>query len=367
MHDAEAPDQGRHAGKAWRPWLLAALALVGLWGASFHEALAGRVALDHAGCIMRGDPVYDVPPGPPWLWHDPSAAVNHQPCDRRVFSSFARGQWPLWMPDVACGAPLLGDGESAPFSVYKWALIAATGGEWTTAFMVSRPLVAGLGTLVLASMLGLSATAGFVSASGFMLTAFFLYQLEMPASLTLSCLPWMLVVAGWLRRGPSPRRVAGSGLAVAAFGLVGHPEAAVTAMVAIGAVHVVEVRARPGRRATQLAAGAAAVGLGALLSLIVVLPLLELALNAHSYFFTRDADGWSFGWKHVLVFGVSHLFTPQGMAVSPDFNGHVGLVAAALAPLGLRQAPSRRAALALIATCMACWLVLPPVALVPLP
>lgn len=359
--------QGRPATPAWRPWLLAALALLALWGATFHEALSGRGVLDHSGCIMQGDAVYDVPPGPRWRWHDPSGAVNHQPCDRRIFSSFAQGHWPLWMPDVGCGAPLFGDGESAPLSGYKWALIASTGGKWTTAFMLTRHLLAGLGTLALAAMLGLSATAGFVAASGFMLTAFFLYQLEMPAALTLQFLPWMLILAEWLRRAPSPRRIAGTGLAVAAFGLAGHSEAAVTAMFAIGAAYLMGVATQPGRRATQLVAGAAALGLGALLSLVLVLPLLELALNAHSYFYTRHVDAWSFGWKHVLVFASSHLLTPQGMAVSPDFNAHVGLVAAALAPLGLRVAGPRRTALTLLVTCVACWLVLPPVALVRMP
>ncbi|MEB3222367.1 MAG: hypothetical protein VKS61_09850 [Candidatus Sericytochromatia bacterium] len=365
-HVAEAANQGRPANPAWRPWLLATLALVALWAATFHEALAGRAVMDHAGCIMAGDAAYDVPPGPRWRWHDPSAALEHQPWDRRIFSTFARGEWPLWMPDVGCGAPLLGNGQSAPLSPYKWALLWPTQGAWTTAFMVGRHLLAGLGALALAAALGLSATAGFVAGGGFMLAAFFLYQLELPSSLTVQFTPWLLLVAEWLRRAPSPRRVAAGGLAVAGLGLVGHAEAAVTTMLGVGAVYLVAVVAHPERRGRQTLAGLAALGLGALLSMVVVLPFLELAANAQSYLYTRASDAWTMGWKHMAVFAVSHLLTPLGMAESPDFNAHAGLVAAALAPLGLLHQATRRVALPLIATGVACWLMLPPYTALPM-
>jgi hypothetical protein len=232
--------------------------------------------------------------------------------------------------------------------------------------MLARHLVAGFGALALAAQLGLTATAGFVAGSGFMLAAFFMYQFELPSSLTVQCVPWVLLAAEWLRRSPSWRRTAGAGLAVAGLGLVGHAEAAVTAMLAVGAVYGVAVATHPARRLRQLVAGLAALALGALVSMVMVVPFLELAANAQSYLYTRAADPWTMGWKHMAVFTVSHMLTPLGMAESPDFNAHAGLVAAALAPLGLAHPATRRVALTLIATCVACWLVLPPFTALPM-
>ncbi len=359
----DAAPGARPPSAAWRPWLFALIALLGLLIACFPTAVTGHAAIDGAGRLTYLDALYE-PSGPPLarMLSDASTETLHQPWDAWIIRTMRGGELPLWLPHNGFGAPILGNGQTAVFSPYKWLLLPWTDGAWSTAFVLGRLAIAGAGVLLLARHFGLSPLAGLLGAGAFMLHGFFLHHLRFPEVHVYAFLPWVLLATERLRRAPDARGIGLMGLAIGVTGLLGHPEPALYTATAAGVVYAVAVlaeRAQVGRRALAMLL---AVGLGALLNMVVLLPFFEFVRDSRSYLFEgRHFFGITF--RHMMTFSISHLLIPDGPRFV--FEHFVGIPPLVLAGLGLGRSAARRPGLVLLGLGGLAYLVFPPANVVP--
>lgn len=354
---------GRPALAAWRPWLLALAVLVGTLAACFPEAVTGRATVDGAARLTFIDPLYEpVLPQVPRMLADTSTEMLHQPWDAWIVRTMKGGDLPLWLPDNGFGAPIMANGQTAVFSPYKWLMLGPTDGAWSTAFVLGRLALAGAGALLLARWLGLSPLAGLLGACAFMLHGFFLLHLRFPEVHVYAFLPWALLAAERLRRTPDVRGIGLMGLAIGVTGLLGHPEPALYTATAAGLVYAASVLAdgeQVGRRALAMAL---AVGLGALLNMVVLVPFFEFVRESQSYLF-ENRNALHFSFKHLVVFSISQLLIPNGPRLA--YEHFVGVAPLALALLGLGRSAVRVPGLVLCGLGVLAYLVFPPTNVVP--
>lgn len=353
---AEPPDP-----KGRRPWLVAACALLALLGLTFADALAGKVAIDGTPHLRWADALYGPPPGPQGRWTDTSAESVHQPWDLWIYRTMRAGEVPLWQPDNGLGAPLAGNGQSAPFSPYKWLVLPWSDGAWTPAFLLGRLALAGVGVLALAAALGLSPLAGFLAGAGFMLNGFMCDHLLLADVHVVALLPWLVLAAEGLRRRPTARRAAVVGLSIGTLGLLGHPEVALFSAFATVVAYAAATRAARDPVAPRAAAMVGAIALGVGVAGVAVLPFLELVRHSVTYLADHQALFPWMGLGHILLYTATHLLTPVGSNL--QFNVFIGVAPAVLVAFGVRARAVRPIALAFVGAGAAIYLLCPPVGL----
>ena len=247
-----------------------------------HElALSDDAFRLESGPLPLGAPVYQ-----PVRPSDPAPVWFSYPMDVLAARQFRTGEWPTWNPYNGFGAPLLAAGESAPFFPLKLLLYLFPTMAAYPWYLVSRHVLAAIGTYALARTTGIGLAGALVAAQAFSLCGFLLTDFQHVDSTPLALLPLLVwtVEATLVRlRGAA----LACGLALGITVLSGHPETALYVLAAAGAYAAIRLigMARTTPRATLAAsvrlAGAAALGLA--LSLIATVPLVELARSRPSY------------------------------------------------------------------------------------
>jgi len=334
----------RHALIALAAYFALAAAL--LWPAPF----GGEVLSACAPFVARGPFPPEVraaaPPGTPIL---SDAMQTFEPWLLYAADAFARtGRIPLWKDSNFCGAPLLGNAQSALF----WppnlvAMLLGAPPDSLAWIALLKLTVAGLGAFLLARHLGLSLLGAFLAGAVFELGGFQVVYLAFPLSNVSVLLPWLLLCADRCALQPTGRRVAALAAVAALQHLGGHPETAFHGQLAAALLVLVRAASvtgglRPALASRALWRPAAGFALGALAAAVQILPFLEYARQSEALH-ERSLERWSFA---SIVPGPESLLVPFALLAA--------LVAARrLARSAGRLLPS---ALGLFAACAALFI-----------
>jgi hypothetical protein len=192
------------------------------------------------------------------------------------------GRLPLWKSLSLCGAPLVGNGQSAHFFPLNLAAILLGAPPWVHAMQSLLKLVGGAFlAFLLARHLRMSFLAALLAGFVFGFGGFQVLYLQHPHTNVSMLLPLLLLATDRVAQSPTAGRIALLALVAGLQHLGGHAETAVHAQLAAGALGV--VRAWSLRRAAPplppLLGRLVAVGigllLGATLGAVQILPQLE--------------------------------------------------------------------------------------------
>ncbi len=267
--------------------LLTAALLLLLAGALFRKALFGGEVLSAAGFLLKhppwsADAPAGVAPGNPTL---ADQATQFQPWALIAQRQLDSGLPPLWNPFAACGQPLLANMQSALLSPFATWLHLLPFGAALLAIALSKLLLAGLGTALLARRLGCSAPASALAGLAFAFGGYQFLWLGHPHSSAAALLPLLLLlVERWQDEGARGWLPALWALAVAALLLCGHPETALHAGLAAGLWAVLRGAARPARERLARLGGQAAWALaGAAVAGVQLVPFVEYLRLSEAY------------------------------------------------------------------------------------
>lgn len=271
------------------------------------------------------------------------AMQQFEPWLRYAASAYARtGHLPLWKDSHLCGAPLLGNAQSALLWPPNLLAIVLGAPAALLAWMaMAKFVLAGWGGCLLARHLGVSALGSFLSGAVFAFGGFQVLCLLHPHSNVSALLPWLLLCADRAALQPTGRRVAALALVAGLQHLGGHPETTFHCQ-ALAAALVLARAAAGGGVARALASRAlwlplAGMALGVGLAAVQILPFLEY-LRLSEVFAQRTATAAT-----PIVASAEALLVP------------VALVAAILCARRLADARRRAlpSALGLFAACLA--------------
>ena len=196
------------------------------------------------------------------------------------------GEFPLWKATANCGAPLLGNGQSALLFPPNLLAILLGAPAWISAVVALLKIVGGMfGAWLLGRHLGLSWLASVLCGVVFGLGGFEAVWILHPHTNPAMLFPWLILMTDRVAQHGRGRDIAGLVVVAGLQHLGGHPETAFhchVAACAVGAARLLSQRATLGaaaswRRAAALAGGLA---LGALLGAVQTLPVGEYILNS---------------------------------------------------------------------------------------
>ena len=256
-----------------------ALAALILWPAG----LGGEI-LSACGPFVRNGPFPDAlrraaTGGTPLL---SDAMQQFEPWLRYAAAAYARtGALPLWKDSHLCGAPLLGNAQSA----LLWppnllAIVLGAPGALLAWMAMAKLVLAAWGAWLLARHLGVSALGSFLSGAVFAFGGFQVLCLLHPHSNVSALLPWLLLCADRAALQPTGRRVAAVALVAGLQHLGGHPETAFHCQALAAALVLARAAAAGGGVARALASRSlwlplAGMALGVGLAAVQILPFLE--------------------------------------------------------------------------------------------
>ncbi|MBI4881197.1 MAG: hypothetical protein HY812_16300 [Planctomycetes bacterium] len=269
--------------------LVALLALLAVGALLLHRAFFhGEILSSASGFVRNGPFPEDVraaaPRGVPPLG---DSVVDFVPW---LHFAAARldldGRLPLWKDTAICGAPFLGNGQSALLFPPNFAAILLGAPpevhSWIALFKI---VVSGLGAWLLARHFAISFSGALVCGLTYSLGGFSILYLLFPLSNVSCLLPWLLLAAEKVVLLPTSRHVAFLAAIAWLQLLGGHPETAFHSQALVAVLALARIFAR---RATTGTGGAwrrgAAVMLGLLLGAIAgavqVIPLFEYLINS---------------------------------------------------------------------------------------
>ena len=186
---------------------------------------------------------------------------------------------PLWNPHIMGGHTFVGNFQSALFSPFTTPAYVL--GLWDSlAWMaVLKLFAAAFGAFLLGRALGMrfagALLAGAVYGFGFYLVAW----LGWPTASVWAWIPWLFLLVDMVVRRPGPGPVAGLAVVTALQFFGGHPESSFHVMFATALFFALRAwQLRAGRGA--VAAFAFALGLGAALAAVTIVPFLEAVLES---------------------------------------------------------------------------------------
>lgn len=221
----------------------------------------------------------------------PLAVTNHEisdsvldfvPWARFVADHFEKqGSIPLWKPTAACGAPMLGNPQTAMlFPPNVIATLLGLPVESHAILALLKMVVAAVGAFVLARRIGTSFVGAVVAGACFGFAGFSMVYLVFPLTNVSCLLPWLLLGVERALLRPDGRALAGIAVMAMCQHLGGHPETAFHCQVAVALYAVVRAIVR--RRSVPdapwfktLLVTAAGLLLGAGLAAVQILPFLE--------------------------------------------------------------------------------------------
>jgi hypothetical protein len=230
---------------------------------------------------------HSAPVGVPALGANPELvdpATVFEPIEQYEASTFPNP--PLWDPYIMAGRPLLGDAQSAPYSLYTLPAYVLPFWRSLAVSAVLKLLVAALGTFLLARVaLGIGFAGSLLAGAVFAFGLWMVAWLPWPLASVWSFLPWLVLLADRVVRRPSRLAASGLAVAVALQYLGGHPESSfqvLSVTVLFVVFRAVQRWRAEGRRAALAAAGVAtaALALGTALAALVLVPFTELLLHS---------------------------------------------------------------------------------------
>lgn len=346
-------------------WAAATLMLVVMLAVLFGPALIGRKAIDGAAMLPHEDtlygpvPAHGVLPGRGGI--DRTPELYDQPWEAQAWRELRAGQLPLWQPYNAFGKPLLASAQALPFNPLKLLLWHGPCGAAQSWFLVMRLACAGLGALVLARMLGLSPFGGALAAMAFTFNGNFIYHFQYSELGATPLLPWLLIVAERFIATPNVRWASAFGLLIGLSGLSGHPEAALFVS-GTAVLSAIAGSVQQPDRWSRFGLLTYACCLGAALAMCTILPMFELIHAGDSYLLHQNPLPWQLftDYSYAKKFKTLASLLLTGTALKAyDYNAYVGVLALALAPLGLRTPSMRRPSFTLIGVALlsmvTCW------------
>lgn len=267
------------------PSLLALLIYLALAATLMHGALFGDDVMSPGAHFAQSGPFpaalrANVPPGIDLL---SDRVTQFMPWLRYAADHFAAdGHLPLWKSLASCGAPLVGNGQSALYFPPNLLAVVLGAPAWVFAGQALLKLVGGAGfAFLLARHLRMSFLAALLAGLVFGFGGFEVVFLQHPHTNVSMLLPLLLLAADRVALDPTRGRIALLGLVAGLQHLGGHAETAVhcqLAAVALGGARAWSLRrqqtpaAAPSRRLAGVVGGLA---LGAALGAIQILPQLE--------------------------------------------------------------------------------------------
>ena len=196
------------------------------------------------------------------------------------------GEFPLWKATANCGAPLLGNGQSALLFPPNLLAVLLGAPVWISAAVALMKLVGGMfGAWLLGRHLGLSWLAAVLCGVAFGLGGFEATWIMHALTNVSMFFPWLVLMTDRFALRGRLRDIAGLALVAGLQHLGGHPETAFHCHVAVGllgAARLLSMRGTLGAAACWRRAGALAGGLvlGALLGAVQILPVAEYILHS---------------------------------------------------------------------------------------
>ncbi|MBO0730577.1 MAG: YfhO family protein [Acidimicrobiaceae bacterium] len=139
--------------------------------------------------------------------------------------SLAAGHLPLWDPYALFGAPLLANGQAAPFSPFTVFAVAIGGTLGMSLAMLAKLWVAGTGTFVYLRRLGVGGMGRVLGGLAFATSSFMIVWLYGQNSSVAALLPWAFAALEWYIQAPRARRLAVLALIIGLQFLAGQPDA----------------------------------------------------------------------------------------------------------------------------------------------
>ena len=186
---------------------------------------------------------------------------------------------PLWNPHIMGGHTFIGNFQSAlfsPFTVPAYVL-----GLWDSlAWMAALKLfVAAFGMFLLGRALGMRFAGALLAGTIYGFGFYFVAWLGWPTASVWAWVPWLFLLADMVVRRPGPGPVAGLAVVTAFQFFGGHPESSFHVMFATLVFFALRAwQLRAGRR--SVIAFACALGLGAALAAVTILPFVEAVLES---------------------------------------------------------------------------------------
>jgi hypothetical protein len=196
---------------------------------------------------------------------------------KAVRDSYRAGRAPLWYRGAYSGTPLLGNGQSAPFSPFLLATLFVPLPEQMVAMAGLKVFVALLFGYLLLRREGVSAAAAVLGSTIFALSLFQVVFLYFSSTAVTALLPALVYAIATVLERPGRGSALLLGVVTASMLAAGHPESVLHCALAGGVFLLVE-RAAPAGRVHWRFAGpamAAAIGWGLLLAAPAWAPLFE--------------------------------------------------------------------------------------------
>lgn len=213
-----------------------------------------------------------------------------------VREAFASGRLPLWNPYALFGAPLLANGQSAPFSPFTLFAVVFGGTRGMSLAMLAKLWVAGIGTFVFVRRLGVGRLGAILGGLAFATSSFMVVWLQGQGSSVAALLPWVFAAAEWYVQAPRGRRLGVLALAIGLQFLAGQPDASLYLCLGVALYGVVRC-AGPGHRAALPGLAAAAV-VGVLVASVQVVPFAVFLRQSGA---VAARAGQNLGFSHLPV------------------------------------------------------------------
>jgi hypothetical protein len=254
------------------------------------------------------------------------------PNARFIQAELRAGRLPLWNPYVATGIPVVETGQTALFHPFTSLLFAVPFEHSLTWMAVLRLAIAGLGSFLLARVLGCRIVAAGAAGVLFMFSPFLLHVRLSPLANASMLLPWLLAVSELRVRGGSATRLGAAwALLGALMFLGGHQETTVHCLGVAVVYHLLRTAslAADGRRWRHLRSEALFLtvcgGLAALSGAVAVFGHLTILSESGAI----PAREW-LGYRGLNVRSLPSLLLPG----SATFFGYVGIAALVFAARG---------------------------------
>jgi hypothetical protein len=255
------------------------------------------------------------------------------PWQRAVRHSLANGEWPLWNPFILCGDILAAAAQPAVYDPFHWIAMLIPLADAFTFGAVLTFFLAGFFTWTFARALGMSDTAAFVAAAGFMFCGMLAFFVGWPLGRAWAYLPLVLLAT---RRVIHEEKPALLTIAFVLLIVAGHPES-VLHVTFVGALYGAFELARV-RRAKPLLLAIASGVVALLLTAVYLLPFFEAVPQTlehhirHELYAPTSYD--LIAKPDVRLARMKKTFVP-GFRDDDPLSARVGPVVLALAALGV--------------------------------
>jgi hypothetical protein len=214
------------------------------------------------------------------------------------FTRAALPDIPLWNAHLMGGRPFVANMQSAVFSPFSWPSFVLP--FWSSLAFVGalKLFVAAFGTFLLGRAVGMRFGGALLAGIVFAFGSFFIVWLTWPLTNVFPLIPWLLLACEALLRRPGPLPAAAMALLTGMTLVGGHPESSFHALViavgwfALRGLAGVRARAASLRELARPAVALTlALGAGAALSAVTVLPFLELLFRSGDLARRADSEG----------------------------------------------------------------------------